>query len=222
MEACINCQLATNIENFIMDCVCKLRHLLIYTLLFLTLISCVPSWVWSGDYKPSEDPEEVAETLKATDRILNNSPLRGYRPGNSVEAKVVRVISGDTIEVEIEGERLIVGYIGVDAPKFGHSILGTEPFGKEAFERNKEVVEGMTVSLEVDLFEADNQGRALRYVFLDDLMVNALILHEGLAQATGNPPAVKYAEVLYEVQNQAMVARRGGWRTEWQNLLRTR
>ena len=82
---------------------------------------------------------------------------------------MVRVISGDTIEVEIEGERLIVGYIGVDAPKINHSILGTEPFGKEAFERNKEIVEGMAVSLETDLSETDNLGRALRYVFLGDL-----------------------------------------------------
>ena len=135
---------------------------------------------------------------------------------------MVRVISGDTIEVEIEGERLIVGYIGVDAPKINHSILGTEPFGKEAFERNKEIVEGMAVSLETDLSETDNLGRALRYVFLGDLLVNALIIHEGLAQAAGSPPAIKYAKVLYDMQLQATIARRGGWRNEWKNLTITR
>ncbi len=79
----------------------------IYTLLFLTLTACVPSWVWSGDYEPPEAPEDVAESVKASDRILTNSPLRGFRPKNGVEATVVRVISGDTIEVEVEGERLI-------------------------------------------------------------------------------------------------------------------
>ena len=202
--------------------VLKLRQLFIYTLLFLTLISCVPSWVWSGDYEPPEDPDEVAETLRATDRILTNSPLRGYITKNGVEATVVRVISGDTIEVEVEGERLIVGYIGVDAPKIDHSIMGTEPFGREAFERNKQVVEGRTVSLEKDLSETDYEGRALRYVFLGDLLVNALIVHEGLAQVTGSPPAIKYAKVLYDMQLQAIVARRGGWRSEWQSTTLTR
>lgn len=205
-----------------MDYARKLRQLLIYIPLFLTLIACVPSWALSKDEEPPEVPEDVAETLKATDYILRNSPLRGYRARNGVEAEVVRVISGDTIEVEIEGERLIVGYVGVEAPKFEHSILGTEPFGKEAYERNKEALEGMTVMLETDLFETDDLGRALRYVFLGDLMVNALILHEGLAQATGSPPAIKYAEVLYDVQNQAMIARKGGWRKTWQNLSLTR
>jgi len=168
-----------------MDYAWKLRKHFIYIPLFLTLIACVPSWVWSGDYKPPEVPEDVAESVKATDRILRNSPLRGYLPRNAVEAEVVRVISGDTIEVEIEGERLIVGYIGVDAPVVDHSILGTEPFGKEAFERNKEAVEGMTVLLETDLFETDNRGRALRYVFVGDLMVNALI-HSSRRTGTGH------------------------------------
>ena len=103
----------------------------------------------------------------------------------------------------------------MDAPKLDHTILGTELFGKEAFERNKEVVAGMTVSLETDLFETDDLGRALRYVFVGDLMVNALILHEGLAKATGSPLAVKYAEVLYEVQNQAIVARDALNKSRW-------
>ena len=129
---------------------------------------------------------------------------------------MVRVISGDTIEVEIEGERLIVGYIGVDAPKINHSSLGKAPFGKEAFERNKEIVEGMAVSLETDLSETDNLGRALRYVFRGDLC-KSLIIHEGLAQAAGSPPAIKYAKGLYGMQHQGTIPRRRVWPNEGKN-----
>ena len=59
-------------------------------------------------------------------------------------AKVIRVIDGDTVELE-NGER--VRYLGIDTPETVHPEKPVECFGTEATERNKELVEEKTVEL---------------------------------------------------------------------------
>ena len=166
--------------------------------------------------------EGISEAAEKIDRLLRNSPGRGYRAKSKTEARVLKVLDGDTIEVEIDGERILVSYLGVETPEVDHLVLGTEPFGEEALNLNRELVEGKTVLLEKDIFETDRDGHTLRYVYLDDVMINAVLLHEGLAKTPGYARGLKYAEILYSVQSEAMTARNGGWRNEWPNIIRTR
>ena len=186
--------------------------------------SRVPSLMQS--FKPEAEAanidERAAEASKRTDAVLRNSPGRGFRPKTTTDAKVTKVLSGDTIEVEIAGETVIIGYIGVDAPEIDHDVFGSEPFGEEAFNRNRDLVWGRTVQLERDFIEQDKEGHTLRYVYIDDVMVNVLLLHEGLAKTHDYARGLKYAEVIYDLQSQAVIGRRGGWRSEWPNLVRTR
>lgn len=170
----------------------------------------------------SASQSSASTTQKEIDRILGNSPGRAYRVKKVTEAKVVKVINGDTIEVEIDGVKMTVGYIGVEAPKFEDRIQGTKPFGKEAYERNRELVEGKTVYLEKDLMQIDNQGRMLRYVYNDETMVNALLIREGLVKASRRLVPVKYAEVIYEIELKAISDRNGGWLRTWPNLVHSR
>src|SRR5688572_24726454 len=53
--------------------------------------------------------------------------------------KVTRVIDGDTIQLET-GQT--VRYIGIDTPETKHPQKKLQCFGKEAMEKNKELVEG--------------------------------------------------------------------------------
>ena len=170
----------------------------------------------------SYKPTSASITQGEINRILGNSPGRAYRSKKVEEATVVEVINGDTIIVEIDGEKVTIGYVGVDAPLFEDRIQGTEPFGKEAFERNRELVEGKTVYLEKDLIQIDGKGRLLRYVYNDDTMVNALLIREGLVQASRRLIPVKYAEVIYEIEIKAMVDRNGGWLKTWPSFIQTR
>lgn len=135
---------------------------------------------------------------------------------------MVKVVNGDTIVVEIDGVKMTVGYIGVEAPKFEDGIQGTKPFGKEAYERNRELVEGKTVYLEKDLIQIDNQGRLLRYVYNDDTMVNAILIREGLVRASRKLVPVKYAEVIYNIELRAINDRNGGWLKTWPSFIPTR
>ena len=120
-------------------------------------------------------------------------------------AKVTQVIDGDTIVVE-GGYR--VRYIGIDAPEVYPKL---EAFGMEAWQANRQLVEDKEVRLERDISETDKYGRLLRYVWVDDILVEAELVRQGLARAKAYPPDTKYQDYLEELEQQARVAGRGMW-----------
>ena len=170
----------------------------------------------------NQNQDSVSTTQREIDRILGNSPGRAYRKKKTQEAKVIKVINGDTIEVEIDGVTMTVGYIGVEAPKLVSRLQRAEAFSEEAYERNRELVEGKTVYLEKDLMQIDNEGRLLRYVYNDETMINALLIREGLVKASRRLIPVKYAEVIYEIELKAISDRKGGWLRDWPNIIHPR
>ena len=113
------------------------------------------------------------------------------------EATVVRVIDGDTIEVDLGGRLYKIRYIGIDTPEIGR------PGADEATAFNAQLVSGKTVYLEKDASETDRYGRLLRYVWTDEGMVNAILVTNGYAQVSTYPPDVKYQQEFLELQKQA-------------------
>lgn len=71
-----------------------------------------------------------------------------------------------------------------------------EPFGKEAAERNVELVEGQQVELEEDVTDVDSSGFMLRYVYIEGEMVNEVLLREGLARLGRLGRNTRYADLL--------------------------
>lgn len=134
-------------------------------------------------------------------------------PGFQI-AQVVRVVDGDTIEVNLDGQQYTVRYILVDTPETKKPNTPVQPFGPEATEANRQLVEGQTVRLEKDVSEIDQYGRLLRYVYVGDLMVNEELLRLGLAKVATFPPDVKYVDRFLAVQRQAQLAGVGMWRGE--------
>jgi len=118
---------------------------------------------------------------------------------------VTRVIDGDTIEVNIDGTIYKVRYIGIDTPEFG------EPWANEATRLNRQLVEEKTVRLEKDISETDKYGRLLRYVYVDDIFVNAELVRQGLAWAKTYEPDIKYQDILEEAEAEARQAKIGIW-----------
>lgn len=139
------------------------------------------------------------------------SPPPPVPPVLTTEAKVIRVIDGDTIEVDIDGKSYKVRYIGIDTPETVHPTRGEEPYGREACAKNRELVEGKVVRLEKDVSETDKYGRLLRYVWVGDLLVNAELVRLGYAQVTTYPPDVKYQDLFLKLQREAREAGRGLW-----------
>jgi len=115
---------------------------------------------------------------------------------------VTQVIDGDTIEIE---GGYHVRYIGIDTPEIG------EPYYLEATEANRNLVEGKVVWLEKDVEDKDKYGRLLRYVWVDDTMVNAELVSLGYAYSYSYPPNVSYQKHFLQLEQEAREQERGLW-----------
>lgn len=122
--------------------------------------------------------------------------------------QVKRVIDGDTIELT-DGKR--VRYIGIDTPETVDPRKPVQCFGREAHDKNAELLSGKEVRLEKDISETDKYGRLLRYVYVNDVMVNDTLVREGFAHASSYPPDIKYQEQLTQAEAEARQQERGLW-----------
>lgn len=98
--------------------------------------------------------------------------------------KIVDVIDGDTIEVEINDKQELVRLIGINTPEVDSSYTKQECFGPEASDYAKKLLDKKEVYLIPDSNgqDRDKYNRLLRYVFLPNgLFVNAEILKNGFA-----------------------------------------
>jgi endonuclease YncB( thermonuclease family) len=153
----------------------------------------------------------LTSTPTQVDAPATEWPLATSAAPSGVQALVVRVIDGDTVEIDraLDG-RATVRYIGIEAPETRALGQPVGCYNGEASNRNKELVEGKTVLLEKDVSETDQFGHLLRYVYLEHgQMVNELLVAEGLAQASPYPPDVKHQERFSAAQQQARDAGRG-------------
>ena len=133
--------------------------------------------------------------------------------GPSFTATVVRVVDGDTIQVQIGDRTEKVRYIGMDTPETHHPRKGAQPGGREATEVNRRLVDGKTVRLDLDVQERDRYGRLLAYVWVGRVMVNAELLRLGYAQVMTVPPNVAYHGEFLRLEREAREAGRGLWAT---------
>lgn len=122
--------------------------------------------------------------------------------------RVLRVIDGDTIQLE-NGQT--VRYIGIDTPETVHPDKPVECYGKEASDKNKELVLGKNIKLEKDISETDKYGRLLAYVWVENTMVNDHLVRQGFAHSSSYPPDIKYQQQFVEAEREARENSRGLW-----------
>jgi micrococcal nuclease len=135
----------------------------------------------------------------------------GPATGESATADVLRVIDGDTIEVDLDGRTEDVRYIGVDTPETVKPGEPVQCFGPEASAFNHELVEDRVVHLEFDAELRDDYGRLLAYVFAGDRFVNAELVEGGYARTLEIEPNTSRAEQLSSLEDAAGAAGRGLW-----------
>jgi len=122
-------------------------------------------------------------------------------PAGGQTALVRRVIDGDTIDVDIDGQRLRVRYVGVNTPESDESCY------QEATEANRALVEGQTVTLVRDQSETDRFDRLLRYVYVGSTFVNRELVANGYAEAVLYRPDDRHWQDFVALEGEA--ARQG-------------
>ncbi len=163
-----------------------------------------------------EDETLPRDTPGATRTAVTTAPTASPAPPSfpdgTTPAKVVRVVDGDTIEVEVVGETYKVRYIGIDTPETVDPRRPVGCFGEEASAANRALVEGLIVGLEGDVSDTDAFGRLLRYVWVSSHeMDNAILVRDGYAQASAYPPDVRYQDFFDGLEAGARSAGRGLW-----------
>lgn len=128
--------------------------------------------------------------------------------------RVLRVVDGDTIVIDYQGQEEKVRFIGVDTPETKHPEKGVEFYGKEAYAFTRKLLEGEKVSLRFDVQKRDKYGRILAYVYKGDIFVNELLVKEGYARVLTVPPNIKYAEHFLGLERKAREEGRGLWGRE--------
>lgn len=141
---------------------------------------------------------------------------RGEDAGTAGNAKVLAVIDGDTIAVEVDGTREIVQAIGINAPEAGSPGGPIECYATESLLSAIGLLAGKTVDLKADIdYPADDgYGRLLRYIVLPDgRLYNKVMLEEGWAYEHQNFPQRVYRSEAEFVAAQAAAkaAGRGLW-----------
>lgn len=202
-------------------------HLRIWILAFalLLLAACAPlpragtSLPAATDTLPPATTIPTNTTLPPTTSLPLVQPTLAGLPtcihGPAESGLVVKVVDGDTIRVNINGQEFPVRYIGMDTPE---STRQHEAFGKEAAAQNKALVASAHVRLYSDTSNTDAFGRLLRYVFVEDVFINLALVNLGYAEAMEYPPDTACASLLEEAETNARAQGLGMWAA---NLLPT-
>jgi endonuclease YncB( thermonuclease family) len=114
---------------------------------------------------------------------------------------VSEVVDGDTFRIGVQSIRMI----GINSPEIG------EPCSLEAKEKLEDMIIGKEIRLEKDITEKDEYGRLLRYVYVDNLFINAEMIRLGLARVEEIKPNVKYSDLFLETENKARKSSRCIW-----------
>lgn len=128
---------------------------------------------------------------------------------------VERVVDGDTIICDIDGEKVKVRMIGINTPE---SVAEDESRNCEegviASDYTKELLDGEKVFLEYDEEKLDQYDRTLAYVYLSDgEMIESLLLEKGYATTMYREPNTKYADLFSELMKKAKNNKEGFWGT---------
>ena len=160
----------------------------------------------AGCSAATSEPETAASSSTSESTTTTSAPPGTDPPTTPADgARVVEVVDGDTIRVEVPGEQESVRLIGINAPERGECLAD------EATDRLQDLVGGRDVELVVDRTDRDQYGRLLRHVEVDGTDVGAELVRSGLALARDYPPDTARSDEYAAAQRTAEDAGIGMW-----------
>ena len=126
-------------------------------------------------------------------------------------------VDGDTIKVKIKNEEKIVRLLAIDTPESVKPNTEVEYYGKEASEYTcKQIQNAKKISLEYDdnSDKEDKYGRILAWVFVDDKLLQSILVEYGYAKVAYLYNDYKYTDILMEKQELASAKGIGIWNSQ--------
>ena len=169
--------------------------------------------------------EELFQSLLGETPVEQPStPKAPAQVGDKLEGTVKRVVDGDTLVVEVDGQSRRVRLLGVDTPETVHPNKEVQFYGPEASAFTKKELTGKHVWLEYDIAPLDRYQRHLAYLWLEAPsngeaairrgMFNARLLLGGYAKVMTIQPNSRHADLFVRFQEEARRAKRGLWKEQ--------
>ena len=128
--------------------------------------------------------------------------------------KVVNVVDGDTIDVQLDGQTERLRLLGINTPEVVDPRKPVECFGREASAKAHELLDGQEVELEADpsQINRDKYSRLLRYARTKEgLFYNLEIIKLGYAYEYTYDLPYKYQTEFKAAQKEAQNKKAGLW-----------
>ena len=140
---------------------------------------------------------------------------------NKIEVELVEVVDGDTAKFKMNGKQITVRFLGINTKETVHPEIGEEEWGKEASDFTKEKLKNATkIELEFDDIadKKDKYDRYLAWIWIDDELLQNLLVENGLAENYMLQNNYKYAGMLQESEEIAKNNKIGIWSEETKDI----
>lgn len=197
----------------------------IITIIFAIFFLLIMGALFGGDNKKANILENTVNQKqikepedKKPEKIITETPelkiVEKSEPEPQTFYKVIKVVDGDTLAVEINGQSETLRLIGIDTPETVDPRKPVQCFGIEASNKAKELLNGKMVSLEADdtQDERDKYNRLLRYVFLKDgTNFNKMMIEQGYAFEYTYKIPYKYQTEFQQAEKEVRENKKGLW-----------
>ncbi len=191
-------------------------------LLVIVVLTSGASWLTSGGEGHIQENVEITSSETVNEEVSFDSEGSTKDTPTASENdyqyyEVVKVIDGDTVSIDINGQVETIRMIGINTPETVDPRRTVECFGKEASDQAKALLSGKKVRIEMDESQGtrDKYDRLLAYVYTeDDLFFNKYMIEAGYAyEYTYNIP-YKYQSEFKAAETMARVGEKGLWTQE--------
>lgn len=166
------------------------------------------------------EPQSVKDARVEKSSQKNIASLKKNESNEQLQTKpilykVIKVIDGDTVDVDISGKTQRLRLIGIDTPETNDPRKPVECFAKEAKSKLTELLTNKQVKLEADASQdnRDKYDRLLRYIILDGKNVNKQLIEEGYAFEYTYKIPYKFQREFKAAENNARASAKGLWAT---------
>jgi micrococcal nuclease len=179
---------------------------------FILALLIIIAVIWLDNHRHRTIKTAPAGLVKSTSRDIERYHTKTF--------VVVKVVDGDTLDIDIPDSRYKTTRIrlwGVDTPEIGKAKSAAMYFGPEAAEFTGKTTLGKAVTIYLDSQKTRGKyGRLLAYVQLPDgSFLNETLLSEGLAYAD-----LRFSHGFYYKYIQLEAAARSCKKSLWQNVTR--
>lgn len=165
---------------------------------FMVLSGCSNVTIKSDGIEKNSNDSSTSQEVVRIDKFTGGN--FSVLPKNTrIVVDYFKKIDGDTARFKLNGYDFKTRFLLIDTPETVKRGVEPQPFGKEASERTNELLlHAATIEIEFDNGDkTDKYQRALCYVYVDNVLIQNILVSEGLARVAyvNSPNDSKLAEI---------------------------